>query len=124
MQKALLILTLLPFFAFQCKKDINKKCLKGKVVRISCASYVIQVLNDNSIGEDQWKDATSEESKTYDNVFNVTNKCKIPATYKEGDIIFFKVEAPQQNDCVACAMYDAPPSTQFQIKNISSISCE
>ena len=56
MKKILLVAALAPFFAFQCDKSITTKCVKGKVIRISCASYVIQVLNNDSVGEDQWKD--------------------------------------------------------------------
>ena len=124
MKKGIFILMLLPIFAFQCDKDNFNKCLKGKVIRISCASYVIQVLNNDSIGDDQWRDSIDGEQKTYDNVFNISNKCKIPASYKPGDIIYFNLEKPEPNDCIVCLMYDAPPLAQFQIKNISSSSCE
>jgi hypothetical protein len=124
MKKIIFALALVPFFAFQCKKDNLNKCLKGKVIRITCASYVIQVLNDNSIGEDQWKDSFAQEEKVYDNVFTASNKCKIPLSYKAGDIIFFNLDKPNPDDCVICTMYDAPPQVKFQIKNISSAPCE
>lgn len=124
MKKVFFIVSILAFFAFQCSKNNLNKCLKGKVIRISCASYVIQVLNNDSIGDDQWKDSMEGEQKTYDNVFNVSNKCKVPASYKPGDIIYFDLEKPETNDCIVCMMYDAPPKAQFQIKNISSSPCK
>lgn len=124
MKKLLLIAAFAPLFAFQCAKKNEDKCLKGKVVRITCASYVIQVLNNDSIGDDQWKDSMQGEQNTYDNVFGASNKCKIPASYKAGDVIYFKLDKPEASDCVVCMMYDAPPKTQFQVKEVSSTPCE
>jgi hypothetical protein len=124
MKKIFWVAALVPFFAFQCKKDPFGKCLKGKVIRISCASYVVQVLNDNSVGEDQWKDLSAGEQKVYDDVFTASDKCKIPVSYKAGDIIYFNLETPNPDDCILCTMYDAPPQKKFKIKNISSVPCE
>lgn len=124
MKKIFLSLLVLPFFAFQCSKTDTNKCVKGKIIRITCASYVIQVLNNDSIGEDQWKNSMSNEQVVYDNVFSVSNKCKIPSSFKTGDIIYFDLDKPEPNDCVVCAMYDAAPQTQFQVKNISAEACK
>jgi hypothetical protein len=124
MKNLILFLSLLPAFAFQCGKQSGNKCFKGKVVRISCASFVIQVLNNDSIGDDQWTDSTAGGQNTYDNVFHVANKCIIPDAYRTGDIIYFDLENPGSSDCIICMMYDAPPKTQFKIKNISSTPCE
>lgn len=124
MKKLFLIVFLAPFFAFQCKKDNNQKCLKGKVIRITCASYVIQVLNNDSIGDDGWKNSMQGEQNSYDNVFAVSNKCKVPASYKPGDTIYFTLEKAEPSDCVVCMMYDAPPKAQYQVKNIASVPCE
>ena len=124
MKKLLLLVTLVPFLAFQCARKSAEKCLKGKVVRITCASYVIQVLNDDSIGDDQWKNSMQGEEGTYDNVFSASNKCKIAGSYKAGDTIYFKLDKPETSDCVVCMMYDAPPKTQFEVKEVSSTPCE
>ena len=124
MKKLFLIAALVPLFAFQCKKTNNLQCLKGKVIRITCASYVIQVLNNDSIGDDGWKDSMQGEQNTYDNVFNVSNKCKIPATHKVGDIIYFQIDKPEPSDCIVCMMYDAPPKTQYQVRNVTPTPCE
>ena len=122
--KKLWIVALFPFLAFQCRKDNMEQCLKGKVIRITCASYVIQVLNNNSIGEDGWKDSMQGQQKTYDNVFTASNKCDIPLSYKAGDIIYFKLEKPMVTDCVICTIYDAPPKVKYQIRNVSTDPCE
>ena len=124
MKKLLLLVAIVPFFAFQCARNSGNKCLAGKVIRITCASYVIQVLNDDSIGDDQWKNSMQGEQDTFDNVFNASNKCNIPSSYKAGDTLYFKIDKPQPSDCVVCMMYDAPPKAQFDVKNVSSSPCE
>lgn len=126
MKKASWILLLLPFFAFRCEKDTDNNCFKGKVVRITCASYVIQVLSAD-IGDDQWTDSMGTGQNTYDNVFQVSNKCDIPDTFKSGDTLYFDLnnpDPPNRNNCVVCMMYDAPPQAKFRIKNISTTPCQ
>jgi hypothetical protein len=124
MKKVFFILILVPFFAFRCERQTGVHCYKGKVIRISCASYVIQVLSHDTIGQDQWKDSTTAGQAIYDNVFNVSNKCIIPDTYKPGDILYFDLENPGTSNCVVCMMYDAPPAVQFKVKNVSSTPCQ
>jgi hypothetical protein len=116
------VLALFPFFAFQCQKG-NNKCLQGKIIRVSCASYVIQVVSTDTIGDDQWKDSREGQQNSYDNVFNASNKCKIPSNFKEGDTIYFELERPEPNDCIVCMMYDAPPATRYQVANVSAEPC-
>lgn len=125
MRNLLIIVAILPFFAFQCDKQKIQNCVKGKVIRVSCASYVVQVLNRDDLGEDQWKDSTGDGAgASFDNVFNVSNKCKIPGSYKAGDIIYFSIDKPTASDCVVCTMYDAPPKTQYEVIHISSKPCD
>jgi len=117
MKKVLLVLLALPFFAFQCKKD-RDGWLEGKVIRISCASFIVQVLNNDEIGQDNWKDIM-DNNKVYNDVINASNKCEIPGTVNPGNIIRFKVEAPKtHNDCAICLIYDAPPEKAYEIKKI------
>ena len=94
------------------------------MVRITCASYIIRVLNNDSVGDDGWKDSMQGEQATYENVFSVSNKCSIPTSYKVGDTIYFDLDKPAPSDCVVCMMYDAPPKTKYQVKNVSSAPCE
>jgi hypothetical protein len=118
MKKWTLFLALLPALAFQCKKDSGTGWLEGKVIRLSCASFVVQILNKDDIGEDGWKDML-DNNKEYDDVINASNKCEIPESIKKDNIIRFKLAAPKQhNDCVICFMYDAPPKAAYEIKNI------
>lgn len=127
MYKTLFVLLATPLIAAQCgdrKNANNPTCLEGKIIRSTCASVVVQVYNNDTIGEDGWKDMMgSDTAKTYDNVFSVVNNCKLPADIKPGTKFYFTVEKPQPSDCVACMMYDAPPKTQFDIKNASTQPC-
>ena len=124
MKKFLFILLAIPLFSAKCtKNNPSDNCLKARVVRITCASFVVQVLNNDSIGEDNWRDSHSSNPQTYDNVFAVANTCKVPPSYKTGDVIYFNIESPKQNDCIVCAMWDAPPKVLYDIKNISATPC-
>lgn len=119
MNKLLVVLIALPFFAFKCDKSSSDEdgYLRGKVVRISCASYVIQVLNNDTIGEDGWKDVRNNDA-VYDNVFSANNPCKIASEIKAGDVIRFKIAQPTPTECVTCFMYDAPPNTRLNVNDV------
>jgi hypothetical protein len=120
MKKLLVIIAIVPFFAFQCDKDNAKTgWIEGKVIRLSCASFVVQLLNNNDIGEDGWKDML-DNNKEYNDVIAASNKCEIPNSIQKDAVIRFKLEAPKpHNDCVICLMYDGPPQKAFEIKDIS-----
>lgn len=91
--------------------------IKAKVIRITCASTVIQVLDSAyyNLGETWTMQGTSN---TYEHVAVVSNKCELPSTLKEGDVFFFKIinESEAKNDCVVCMMYDFPPSKGIYLK--------
>jgi hypothetical protein len=121
MKNYLLLFFLLTGFGFVCNSTATKNCLKGKVIRISCASYVVQVLNKQHVGDYGWKDEQS--GKTYDNVINFSNPCHV-GEWKQGDEIFFSIkDSSSTNDCVTCMMYDAPPKTAMQVENVSKNPC-
>lgn len=110
---------LLPFSTLQCdKKKTPENCIRGKIVRITCATTVIEVLNVDTLGEDNWKDG-SVEGKTYNNVFSVANKCDIPASIKTGDELTFRLGESGRQDCIVCMMYDNPPKVKLGIININ-----
>jgi len=121
MKKLFFVLMVLPVFAFKCSKPSAKDgYLEGKVLRISCASFVVQVLNNDTVGEDGWKDMMNNNA-VYNNVFAASNTCKIGGNIKAGNTIRFKVDKPTQNDCVVCMMYDGPPNVKYDIKDISLV---
>ena len=120
--KLLFILMALPVLATNCKKEKDKNdYLEGKVVRWTCASFVMQVTNDDSIGEDGWKDIMSN-NKQYDNVITVNNFCKESALTQKALVTFrFKIKKAEVNDCVMCAMADAPPTEKYDLTDVSIV---
>ncbi len=94
--------------------------IKAKVIRITCASTVIQVLDSAhyNLGETWTIEGTSN---TYEHVAVVSNKCELPSTLKEGDEFFFKVinESDARKDCVVCMMYDFPPSKGIYLQVVN-----
>jgi hypothetical protein len=126
MKQTIIAIVCLSVIAFQCgvsKKQPSKDCVQGKIIRISCASYVVQALNRDTIGIDGWKNSDSTAT-TFDNVFDVSNKCKLPADIKAGDIIYFTIHPTQPSDCVSCMMFDAPPAVKYDIQDVSKQPCE
>ena len=112
-------LSVIPLTTLQCdKKKTAGQCLQGKIVRITCATTVIQVLNVDTLGEDNWKDG-SAENNTFNNVFSVANKCDIPASIQTGDVLTFEIGEPEKQDCIVCMMYDSPPKIKLGIININ-----
>jgi hypothetical protein len=119
MKKLLVALLILPFLAFQCHKDDDDKVwLEGKVVRLSCASFVIQITNNSTIGQNGWKDML-DNNKEYDDVINASNKCQIPESIKAGNLVKFRIVTPgTYNNCYVCFLYDAPPDVKYEIRDI------
>ena len=125
MKNYLFVALAIPVLTFSCSRKVangsSSDYVEGKVLRSSCASLVMQVTNNDSIGEDGWKDQT-QNNVSFDNVFAVNNKCKVPSDVKAGTTLRFKVSKAEQNDCIVCMMYDAPPKTQFDIKDITVVA--
>jgi hypothetical protein len=126
MKQTIIVLAGIALISFQCgvnKNQPSKDCVQGKVIRISCASYVVQALNRDTLGEDGWKNL-SDTTTLYDNVFDVANKCKLPADIKAGDTIYFTTHAVQPSDCVSCMMFDAPPVVKYDLQDVSKEPCK
>ncbi|MFN8261213.1 MAG: hypothetical protein U0X41_09795 [Chitinophagales bacterium] len=98
----------------------NAQRIKAKVIRITCASTVIQVLDSAhyNLGETWTKQGTAE---TYEHVAVVSNKCEFPTTLKEGDEFYFKQIGKDDaaNDCAVCMMYDFPPSKGIYLQAVN-----
>jgi len=88
--------------------------LKGKVIRVTCASTVVQIANSEKYGEVGWINMESSVETKYDHVFKVENICKLKL--EEGKIFQFKIINLPQNDCVQCLLYDAPPKISYAIE--------
>ena len=121
MKRIFFVMLILPFMAFQCKKDKKGQdtWVEGKVIRISCASFIVQLLDNTTIGQDGWKDMM-DNNKEYDDVINASNKCEIPDIIQPGNVIRFRIEKPNiHNNCAICLIYDGPPDVAYEIKDIS-----
>lgn len=95
--------------------------IKAKLIRITCASIVIQIQDSNFyyLGE-QWSDIFSPLTVMIDNAVRVSNLCEFPTNViNTGDIFYFQIASNPRNDCIVCAMYDAPPHKQVAVKNIT-----
>ena len=119
--KNLIVMIVLILFGYSCKNK-NDNCIKARVVRINCAGIVVQVLNRDSVGDYGWKDISGHT--VYNNVFNVTNSCKIGKWYKGENIYFTIKDTASNNDCITCKMYDAPPRKSYEIENVSRLGCD
>lgn len=119
MKKELLIFlfAFLQFF-FGCEKNdaMDESILKGEVIRVTCASTVVQIKNTEKYGEDGWLNEMSTGEVKYDNVFKVENICKV--NLEMGKLFQFKIISLPQNDCIQCLLYDAPPKVSYAIEVI------
>jgi hypothetical protein len=99
------------------KKQMTTGCYKGQLaVKGLCMNYTIKVLEgniDTSLIQAQWKDEHTDQS--YSNVFALASKCNFPASIKEGDVFYFKIEPSVQN-CMVCMAYYPVPAKSLSIK--------
>ena len=119
MKKGLLFfLFIVPQLFFGCEKNdlLDESILKGEVIRVTCASTVVQIKNAEKYGEDGWMDEMSASVQKYDNVFKVENICKV--NLEMGKTFQFKIISLKQNDCIQCFLYDAPPKVSYAIEVI------
>ena len=119
MKKELLFfLFIVPQLFFGCEKNdmLDDSILQGEVIRVTCASTVVQIKNAEKYGEDGWKDEMATGELKYDNVFMVANICKVKL--EMGKTFQFKIISLTQNDCIQCYLYDAPPKVSYAIEVI------
>lgn len=103
---------------FSCRQA-EPACLKAKVLRVSCASFIVQVLNKDSVGSYGWKDISGHG--IYNNVFSVANTCKIGKWSKGEEFYFTLVDSAKSSECMTCMMFDAPPEKVYMIENVSAV---
>lgn len=119
MKKWLLIGAIIPFLAFQCEKENTKndsEWLEGKVIRVSCATVIVQLTNNTDIGQDGWKDILNN-NKEYNDVITASNKCTIAEKVVAGETIRFKISGPKpEKYCYICFIYDGPPTVAYEIE--------
>lgn len=116
MEKSILgfIIIVSPFL-FGCEKNdvLDEFLLSGEVIRVTCASTVVQIKNSDKYGEDGWINQMASGDIKYDNVFKVENICKL--NLEMGKTFQFKIISLTQNDCIQCLLFDAPPGVSYAI---------
>lgn len=108
--------------AVGCRKHVSDECLQAKVIRITCASTVFQVFNNNAIGQDGWLDIY-DNNRSYDNVFAVSNVCRLASEHQVGNVVYVTTAKAGKNDCVRCELYDAAPKISYEVKTIGNLPC-
>src|SRR6478609_984584 len=77
--------------------------INAKVVRITCATTVIQILDSSfySLGETWVINGTTD---TLEHATKVLNKCEFPSSLTEGTAFYFKQLDPSHanNTCAVC----------------------
>lgn len=119
MKKELLLIAFISVQLFwSCEKSdmLDESILEGEVIRVTCASTVVQIKNTEKYGEDGWKDEMATGELKYDHVFVVANICKV--NLEMGKTFQFKIISLTQNDCIQCYLYDAPPKVSYAIEVI------
>jgi len=121
MTNRLVMLLIMLSIAVGCKKQVSQECIQAKIIRITCAGTVMQALNKETIGEDNWSDMFTNIQ--YDHVFGVANSCMIGSQYKTSDTVYITIGKAVTSDCVHCALYDASPKTAYEINAIGRQPC-
>lgn len=130
------LLIILAVFIAACsksvKKDENKRtiiplkinvsCVKARIISISCGWYIVQSLNNDALGEDNWR---AQDGNTYDNVFDIYNLCEMPDSLKPMDTVYFKLtDQISGENCKICLIGgEIPPSISYIVKDFTDISC-
>ncbi|HNM31254.1 MAG TPA: hypothetical protein PKM51_00775 [Chitinophagales bacterium] len=114
----LLAISLTAACTHPCKEVNTNQRIKAKIVRITCASKVIQVLDSNYYYLGETWTRKGEPDTTYLHVAKVLNTCDMPDTLKEENEFYFRIipENEANNNCVVCEMYDFPPNKGIYIK--------
>lgn len=116
---ALSFLFLLTISAENCSRKKTETVYKGKLeVKALCMNYTISVEEgdiDPSLVEASWTDETT--NKTYTNAFRLDSPCNFPASIKEADEFYFKIDtATVTEQCAVCMAYYPTPAKKLRIK--------
>lgn len=105
----------------KCKSKNDGTVYKGRLeIKAICMNYTIKLLEgdlDNTQIVAEWKDETT--GKTHNNVFALGSACSFPATIKEGDEFYFKIDPNPPRDCAVCMAYYPKPPKSVAIKVVN-----
>jgi len=114
------LLFILSVTASKCKS--KDSVYKGRLeVKGMCMNYTIKLLEgdlDKTKYLAEWKDEST--GKTHTNVFALGSACNFPATIKEGDEFYFKIDSSYVSNCAVCMAYYPKPSKSIAIKIVAN----
>jgi hypothetical protein len=93
--------------------------IKARIVRITCASTVLQILDSAYYSRGvAW---SPDSNITVEHAAYVINNCELPATLIEGKEFYFKeiTASEAKRGCIVCMMYDNPPSKGIYIRVVN-----
>ena len=120
--KFLSVIPLIFILSLSATKCKNKdQVYKGRLeVKGMCMNYTIKLLEgnlDKSKYLSEWKDEST--GKMHTNVFALGSVCNFPATIKEGDEFYFRIDSSYASNCVVCMAYYPKPSKSIAIKIVN-----
>jgi len=116
--KPLLLLFCVLLGACKSQEVLPENCFKGRLsLKGICSNYVIELSAgtlDTSKVESQWIHPNT--GKLYKNAFALSNPCVFPASLKEGDEFYFKLDPALLNgECGVCLAYSPTPKKRLPI---------
>lgn len=119
MKLTLVLITAFALFQATCssQKTDESKCYKGRLeIKGICSNYTIKLIEGNMDTAKivaSWRDEVT--GKTHTNVFALGSPCTFPASLKEGDEFYFRIDDAKQ-ECAVCMAYYPTPQKKVSIK--------
>ncbi len=120
MNKIVTLILLLAILALSCRKGGSSTntpvgIYKGIVLHSLCCQNVIRLIDNDSLGIDNWIDSNAMPYVTYNNVFTVANACQFGFA-AVGDTISFKIIPQEVQSCVCCMIAVHTPNVSYPIR--------
>lgn len=119
MKKISALILLVAMAALSCKKSGSGNTpvgiYKGVVLHSLCCQNVIQLIDNDSLGIDNWIDSNAMPYVTYNNVFTVANACQFGFA-PVGDTISFKIIPQEAQNCACCLIAVHTPNVSYPIR--------
>ncbi|MCD6010946.1 MAG: hypothetical protein K0Q79_808 [Flavipsychrobacter sp.] len=118
-RRSALILLVLAIAALSCRRSSTNNTpvgvYKGVVLHSLCCQNVIQVIDNDSLGIDNWIDSNAMPYEVRNNVFTVANACQFGFAPK-GDTISFKIIPQEVQNCACCLIYVHTPRITYPVR--------
>jgi hypothetical protein len=114
---------LLTISAQKCSpKKSTGTTYKGRLeIKAICMNYTLSVIEgkiDTSLVVPNWTDENT--GKSYINAFALGDPCSFPASIKQGDEFYFRIDTAKRGDCAVCMAYYPTPQKKLLIKIVEN----